>query len=114
RLLSDLPGDLVLAVAVGGLADEYGGDDERAIEADGANGVVEDAVVGPLGEGLFLRFGKAVVDFGAEELVDAHVAVGEEEFLGADEAEGVAEVSGHEVLATLAAVESESCDARAF
>ena len=94
--LRDLAGDLVLAVAVGDGAGEDGGDDERAVEADGADGVVEDAVVAPLGEGLFLGFGEAEVDLGAEELVDAHVAVGGEEFLGAEEAEGVFEVAGHE------------------
>jgi hypothetical protein len=48
-LLCDLAGDLVLAVAVGGFADEDAGDDQRAVEADGADGVVEDALVGPLG-----------------------------------------------------------------
>ena len=90
------------------------GDDERAIEADGADGVVEDAVVAPLGEGFFLGFGEAEVDLGAEELVDVHVAVGGEEFLGADEAEGVVEVAGHEVLAAFAAVEGEGGDARAL
>ena len=46
--LGDLAGDLVLAVAVGDVADEDGGDDERAVEADGADGVVEDALVAPL------------------------------------------------------------------
>ena len=76
----------MLTVAVGGLADEDGRDDERAIEADDTDGVVEDAVVGPLAEGLFLGLGEAEVDFGAEELVDGHVAVGGEEFLSADEA----------------------------
>ena len=90
------------------------GDDQRAVEADGADCVVEDAVVGPLGEGLFFGFGEAEVDLGAEELVDGHVAVGGEEFLGADEAEGVVEVGGHEVLAAFAAVEGEDGDARAL
>ena len=90
------------------------GDHERAIEADGADGVVEDAVVAPLGEGLFLGFGEAEVDLGAEELVDAHVAVGGEQLLGADEAEGVVEVGGHQVLAAFAAVEGEGGDAGAL
>jgi len=104
----------MLAVAVGGFAHEDGRDDERAIEADGADGVVEDAVVGPLGEGFFFRFREAEIDFGTEELVDAHGAVGGEEFLGADEAEGILEVGGHEVLAAFAAVEGEGGDARAL
>ena len=109
--LGDLAGDLVLAVAVGDAADEGGGDDEGAEEADGADGVVEDALVGPLGEGFFLGFGEAEVDFGAEELGDAGVAVGGEELLGADEAEGVFEVGGHGVLAAFAAGKREVGDA---
>jgi hypothetical protein len=67
-----------------------------------------------LAEGLFLGFGEAEVDLGAEELVDVHVAVGGEEFLGADEAKGVVEVGGHEVLAAFAAVEGEGGDARSL
>ncbi len=109
--LRDLSGDLVLAVAVRYVADEGGRDDEGADEADGADGVVEDAVVGPLGEGFFLGFGEAEVDFGAEELGDAGVAVVGEELLGADEAEGVFEVGGDEVLAAFAAGEGEVGDA---
>ncbi len=112
-LLVDLAGDLMVAVAVGGAADEDGGEDERAVEADGADGVVEDAFVGPLGEGFFPGFGEAEVDDGAEELVGAGVAVFAEELLGANEAEGVVEVGGHEVLAAFAAVEGEHGDAGA-
>ena len=100
-------------MAVGGAADEGAGEDERAVKADGADGVVEDAVVGPLGEGFFLGFGEAEVDLRAEELVDAHEAVGGEELLGAEEAEGVVEVGGHEVLAAFAASEGEHGDAGA-
>ena len=40
-------GGLVVAVAVGDVASEDGGDDERAGEADLADDVVEDAVVAP-------------------------------------------------------------------
>ena len=89
------------------------GDDEWAIEADSADGVVEDALVGPLGEGFFLGFGEAEVDFGAEELVDVEVAVGGEELLRAEEAECVFEVAGHGVLSAFAAVEGEDGDAGA-
>ncbi len=103
----------MLAVAVGDVADEGGGDDEGADDADGADGVVEDAVVGPLGEGFFLGLGEAEVDFGAEELGDAGVAVVGEELLGADEAERVFEVAGDVVLAAFAAGEGEVGDAGA-
>ncbi len=108
--LGDLAGDLVLAVAVRYVADEGGRDDEGAVDADGADGVVEDAVVGPLGEGFFFSFGEAEVDLGAEHLVDADVAVVGEELLGADEAERVFEVGGDEVLAAFAAGEGEVGD----
>ena len=108
--LGDLARDLVLAVAVGYAADPGAGEDEGAVEADGADYVVEDALVGPLGEGFFLGFGETEVDFGAEELVDAGVAVGGEEFLGAEESEGVFEVSGDGVLATFAAGEGDVGD----
>ena len=40
----------MVAVAVRGAADEDAGEDEGAVEADGADGVIEDAVVGPLGQ----------------------------------------------------------------
>ena len=113
-LLADLAGDLVLAVAVRGAAYEDCREDQWPVEADGSDGIVEDAVVGPLGEGLFLGLGEAEVDFRAEELVDAEVAVGGEELLGADETEGVVEVCGHEVLAAFAAGKGEVGDARAL
>ena len=103
----------MLAVAVRHVADEGGGDDERADDADGADGIVEDAFVGPLLEGLFLGFGEAEVDLGAEELGDAGVAVVGEELLGADQAERIFEVAGHEVLAAFAAGEGEVGDAGA-
>ncbi len=95
----------MLAVAVGDGADEGGGDDEGAEEADGADGVVEDALVAPFFEGFLFGFGETEVDFSTEELGDAGIAVGGEEFLGAEEAEGVFEVAGDGVLAAFAAGE---------
>ncbi len=112
-LLGDLPGDLVLAVAVGDAAEEDGREDQRAVKADRANRVVEDTLVGPLAEGLLLGFGEAEVDLGAEELVGTEVAVGKQELLGADEAEGVLEVARHGGLAAFAAGEGEGGDAGA-
>ena len=79
----------MLAVAVGDAADEGGDDDLRALAADGEDCVVEDALVGPLREGFLLRFGEAEVDLGAPELFDSVVLVGLEQFVGADEAEGI-------------------------
>jgi len=97
----------VVAVSVGNAADEGGDDDLGALAADGEDGIVEDAVVAPAGEGFFLCFGEAEVDFGAPELPCAVVFVGFEELVGADEAEGVVAVGGHGVLAAFAAGESE-------
>ena len=94
--LGDLAGDLVLAVAVGDAADKGGDDDLRALAADGEHGVVEHAVVAPSREGFFLSFGEAEVDFSAPELFCAVKLVGFEEFIGADEAQRVVAVGGHE------------------
>ena len=105
--LRDFAGDLVVAVAVGDAADKGGDDDLRALAADGEDGVVEDAVVAPAGKGFFLSFGEAEVDLGAPELLCAVEFVGLEEFVGADEAEGVVAVGGHGVLAAFAAGEGE-------
>jgi hypothetical protein len=112
-LLRDLAGDLVLAVAVGDAADPGAGEDEGAVEADGANHVIEHAVMAPLGEGLLFRLGEAEVDLGAEELVDAGVAVVGEQLLGAEQAERVFEVAGDGVLAAFAAGEGDVGDAGA-
>ena len=109
--LGDFAGDLVLAVAVGDAADPSACQDEGTVEADGADDVVEDALVGPLGECLFLGLGEAEVDFGAEELVDAGVAVAGEQLLGAEEAESVFEVAGDGVLSAFASSEGEVGDA---
>ena len=66
-------GGLVVAVAVGDVAGEDRGDDERAGEADLADDVVEDAVVAPGLEGFFEGLGEAVVGYAGEGLVDAEV-----------------------------------------
>jgi len=107
NLLRDFAGDLVVAVAVCDAADEGGDYDLRAFAADGEDGVVEDAVVAPSGEGFLLRFRKAEVDFCAPELLGAVVLAGLEELAGADEAEGVVGIGGHGVLAAFAAGEGE-------
>ncbi len=104
-LLRDLARDLVLTMTVGDGSGEDGRDDERTVEADGSDGVVEDAVMVPLRKRLLFGLREAEVDLGAPELVDAEVAVGGEKLLCADEAEGVAEVAGHDVLSAFAAGE---------
>ena len=100
----------MVTVAVSRAAYEDCGENERPVQADGADGVVENAVVGPLRQGFFFGFAEAEVDLGAEELVDAHVAVCGEQFLGADEAERVVEVGGHEVLAAFTASQGKHRD----
>ena len=93
----------MLAVAVRNAADEGGDENERALAADGEDGVVEDAVLSPLSEGFFLGLGEAEVGFGAPVLLDAVELVGAEELIGSDEAERVVGVGGNGVLAALAA-----------
>jgi len=51
-------------------------------------------------------------DLGAEELIDAHVAVGGKQFLGAGSGEGVLESADIRFLAASAAVQGEGGDAR--
>ena len=97
----------MLAMAVGDAADEGGDDDLGTLAANGENGVVEDAIVTPLLECFFLRFRESEVDFGSPELLCAVVLVGLEEFVGAEDAEGVVGFGGHGVLAAFAARQGE-------
>ena len=94
-------------MAVSNAADEGGDDDLGAFAADGQHGVVEDAVVTPAGEGFLLSLGETEVDLGTPELFCAVVFARLEEFVGADEAQGVVAVGGHGVLATFAPGEGE-------
>ena len=66
----------MLAVTVGDASDEDGGEDQGTIDADGADDVVEDAIVAPDGEGFFEGLGEAEVGDAGEVLIDAVVAVG--------------------------------------
>ena len=65
------------------------------------------------GRGFLPWFRETEVDFGAEKLVDAEVAVGGEQFLGAQQAERFVEVGGHQILAAFAAGEREHRGAHA-
>ena len=49
----------MVAVAVGDVAGEDGGDHKRAGEADGADAIVEDAVVAPVFESFVDGFGES-------------------------------------------------------
>ena len=102
----------MLAMPIRDAADEDGSDHQGPVEADGADGIVENALVAPLGEGFLFRFGEAEVDLCTEHLADAEVAVGGEELLGAEEAEGVFKVASDGILAAFATVEGERGDAR--
>ena len=97
----------MVSVSVGDAADEGGDNDLGALAADCEDSVVKDAVVAPFCEGFLLCFGEAEVDLGAPVLLDAVILIGLEEFVGADEAEGVVRVGGHGVLAAFAAGEGE-------
>src|SRR5580692_9508330 len=68
--------DLVLAVAVGDTSDKDGGEDQWTIEADGADDIIEDAIVSPDGEGFVKGLGEAEVSDAREVLVYAVAAVG--------------------------------------
>src|ERR1700735_1709903 len=68
----------------------------------------------PLRETFFFGLRAAEVDFSAEHLAGAEVAVGGDQLLRADEAERVVEVAGHEVLAAFTARESERSRAYAL
>ena len=101
----------MVSVAVGDAADECGDDDLWALAADGQDGVIKDALMTPAGEGFFLSFGEAEVDFRSPELFGAVVFAGFKEFIGADEAQGIVGLGGHRILAAFAAGEGEQCAA---
>ena len=82
----------MVAVAVSNSADEGGDDDLRALAADGEDGVVENAVVAPTGEGFLLSLREAEVHLSAPELFCSVVFIGLEQLVGADEAEGAVAV----------------------
>jgi hypothetical protein len=112
--LGHFSGDLVLAVAIGDASDKDGGEDQGTIEADGADDIIEDAIVSPDGEGLIQGFGKAEVGDAGEILIDAVAAAGGQELLGTHQGELIPKVVGHDVLSTLAPIQGEQGHTRAL
>ena len=111
--LRDFAGDLMLAVTVAHRADKRRQHDLRANHAHGKHGVVEHAIVAPLGERLFLRLRKSEIGFGAPQLANAVVLVGLQQLLRANESEGIVALGRHGVLAAFAARKREQRYARA-
>ena len=102
------PRRVVVAVPVSRRPVEAAHDDERAVEADDADHVLEHRLAVPASKGFVHRLRVAVVDRRREvEVVQTVVAAGEDEFAGPDEAEGVEEFRADRVRPGLAAVEAE-------
>ena len=86
-------GRLVVAVAVALVALETRDQDERALHADHADHVAKHVLAAPLVERLVQALGEAVVGDRREVLlVDAVIAVGDRQLLGADQPEAVEEL----------------------
>src|ERR1700758_119972 len=79
-LLRHLPCHLMVAVPIGRGAHEHRRDDERASHTHDAHYLGENAIIAPLFERLFARFGKAVVNNGTPVLIYAVIAVGSQQF----------------------------------
>lgn len=102
-----------MAVTVGDVAGEGGGKDQRAPGAHGADDIAKDAIVPPLLVGLIDGLRESVIGDGGEELLGAGVLIGEQQLIGADEAERVVALAGHRILAAFAAGEGHDGGARA-
>ena len=90
RFLGHYAGRLVVAVAVLRAAVEAGDERQRAVDANDPDDIPQNVLFAPLPERLFQILGVAVVDQSGEILVvETVVAVGNEEFLGADQAQPV-------------------------
>ena len=108
RFRRQQPRRVVVAVSIARRTVETAHDDERAVEADDADHVLEHGLAVPASEGFVHGLRVAVVDRRREvEVVEAVVAAGEDEFAGSDQPEGVEEFGADRVRAGLAAVEAE-------
>ncbi len=102
-------------MAVALVALEPCNDHERALGTDHPDDVAEDVVDPPLLDGLVETFGEAVVDHRAEILaVDSVVAVGEQQFLGANQPQRIEQLRAEGIVARLAASERQQRDLRAL
>jgi len=97
----------VVAVAVGDIAREDRGDDEGTGDSDLADDIVENTVVAPDLEGFVEGFREAEVGYAGKRLMDPEVVASGKQFLGAEEAELIPVVGGHNILSALSAVEGE-------
>ena len=106
-------GRLMVAVTVPRVPLKPRDDDHRAIGSNDANHVPKHVLAAPLLERLVEALGESIVGDAREMLVDAVVAIGDEQFLGADEAERVEELRANRVVARFAARQGQEGHARA-
>ena len=78
-----------------------------AVPTDHAHDVLEDRIAGPVTPRLVLRLGEPEIVCAGEELGRAVQTPRREQFLGAEQAERVAQLGSDEVLPSLAAIERE-------
>jgi len=113
-VLGHQPGGLVIAVTVARVSLEAGDQHQRAVDAHDPDHLAQDVLLAPLLQGLVEPFGEAVIDDAREVLlVDAVVAVGQEQLLRADEAEAVEQLGADRVVSRLPPVQREESDPRA-
>ncbi|MEZ5419846.1 MAG: hypothetical protein R2708_21225 [Vicinamibacterales bacterium] len=106
--LRDEPGRLVVAVAIALVALEARQQHPRPAHADDADDIAHHGVLAPLLERLLEALREAVVHHRREVLlVNAVVAVGDAQLLGADEPEAVEELRPDGVVARFPAVQRE-------
>jgi hypothetical protein len=99
-VLRDETGGLVVAVTVALVALEPRNQHERAIPADDAHDVAQHRLAPPLLERLVEAFREAVVDDRREVLpIQAVVAAGHLQFLGANQSDRVEELGSDRVVA---------------
>ena len=104
----------VIAVSVARVSLEARDQHQRAVHAHDPNHLAQDVLLAPFLQGFVEPLGEAVIDDAREVLVvDAIVAVGQEQLLGADEAEAVEQLGADRVVSRLSPVEREQGRPRA-
>ena len=95
-------------MAIARIAIESGDEHQRAVNANHSDNVPQHVLPAPLTQGFAHDLGIAVVDQGCEVLViQTVVAVGNQQFLGSDQAQPVKELRSHGVGTRLPAVQRE-------